>query len=184
MSDWLGMAAAPRTPRPELKDRVLQRALSPRRILWPMLAAASLLVAVASGGTLWHHASLLEGDLAAARDTLDLLRQPGGRVYMIPVTTAGRSGALTIYADSLTRRWLVTCHHLTPNRPGQAYQLWFLTGAGARPAALMPMDRDIPMVMTLVVPPGVGDVTGLAMTVEPRGGSPAPTSGLLFRVDL
>lgn len=184
MSDWLGMVAPPQMPRPELKDRVLHRAQAPRRMRWSMLAAAALVGAALGGGLLWQRANRIAGDLAAARDTLDLLRQPGGRVYMIPVTTAGRPGAMTIYADSLTRRWLVTCHHLAPNTPGQAYQLWFLTGTGARPAALMPMDRDVPMVMTLQVPPEVGKVTGVAMSVEPRGGSPAPTTNLVFRVDL
>ncbi len=184
MSEWLGMAAAPRMPRAELKDRVLRRALSARLIPWPLLAAAALVGALAGGGVLWRHTARLETGLAAARDTLDLLRQPGGRVFMIPVTTAGRPGAMTIYADSLRRRWLVTCHHFAPNLPGQAYQLWFLTGSQARPAAVMPMDRDTPMVMTLEVPRGAGSVTGLAMSVEPRTGSVAPTGPLLFRVDL
>lgn len=184
MSDWLGMAAAPRTPRPELKDRVLRRAQSARRTHWSMLAAAVLVGALAGGGLFWLRAARLEEHLAAARDTLDLLRQPGGRVLMIPVTTAGRPGAMTVYADSVTRRWLVTCHHLTPNLPGQAYQLWFLTGSVARPAAVMPMDHDVPMVMTLEVPPSAGKVTGLAMSVEPRAGSTAPTGALVFRVEL
>ena len=103
---------------------------------------------------------------------------------MIPVTTAGRPGALTVYADGVTRRWLVTCHHLTPNLPEQAYQLWFLTGQVARPAAVMAMDRDVPMVMTLEAPSGAERVTGLAMSVEPRGGSTTPTGALLFRVEL
>jgi anti-sigma-K factor RskA len=184
MSDWLGMAAAPRAPRPELKDRVLQRAHSARRMPWSLLAAAVLVGALAGGGLLWHRAARLERDLAAARDTLDLLRQPGGRVLMIPVMIAGRPGAMTIYADSLTRRWLVTCHHLTPNLPGQAYQLWLLAGSQARSVAVMPMDHDVPIVMTFEVPRGMGKVTGVAMSVEPRAGSPAPTSALLFRVDL
>ena len=184
MSDWLGMAAAPRTPRPELKDRVLRRAQSARRMQWSMLAAAVLVGALAGGGLFWLRGARLEEHLAAARDTLDLLRQPGGRVLMIPVTTAGRPGAMTVYADSVTRRWLVTCHHFTPNRPGQAYQLWFLTGSVARPAAVMPMDHDVPMVMTLEVPPSAGKVTGLAMSVEPRAGSTAPTGALVFRVEL
>ena len=184
MSEWLGMAAAPRPPRPELKDRVLRRAQSARRIPWAMLAAAVLVGALAGGGLFWLRASSLEGDLTAARDTLDLLRQPGGRVLMIPVTTAGRPGAMTVYADSLTRRWLVTCHHFTPNLPGQAYQLWFLVGSVARPAAVMPMEHDVPMLMTLEVPPGVGKVTGLAMSVEPRAGSTTPTGALVFRVEL
>lgn len=185
MMGWLGMAAAPRTPRPELKDRVLERAQRSRPARWPLLlAAAVLLGALTGGGVLWHRAGRLAVDLAAARDTLNLLRQPGGRVLMIPVTTSGRTGAMTIYADSLTRRWLVTCHHFAPNLPGQAYQLWFLTGSGPRPAAVMAMDRDTPMVMTLEVPSGLGTVTGLAMSVEPRGGSPAPTGSLVFHVDL
>ncbi len=184
MSDWLGMAATPRTPRPELKDHVLQRAQSARRMQWSMLAAAALVGALTGGGVLWRRAGRLEVDLAAARDTLNLLRQPGGRVLMIPVVTAGRPGAMTIYADSLTRRWLVTCHHLTPNHSGEAYQLWFLTAAGALPAAVMPMDRDVPMVMTLELPAGVGPVTGVAMSIEPRRGSPAPTSPLLFSAAL
>lgn len=184
MSDWLGMAAAPRTPRPELKDRVLRRAQSARRMQWSMLAAAVLVGTLAGGGLFWLRAARLEEHLTAARDTLDLLRQPGGRVLMIPVTTAGRPGAITLYADSVMRRWLVTCHHLTPNLPGQAYQLWFLTGSVARPAAVMPMDHDVPMVMTLEVPPSAGKVTGLAMSVEPRAGSTAPTGALVFRVEL
>ena len=184
MSDWLGMAADPRTPRPELKDRVLRRAHSARRIHWSMLAAAAFVGALAGSGLLWHRAARLDADLAAARDTLGLLRQPGGRVLMIPVMTDGHPGAMTIYADSLTRRWLVTCHHLTPNVPGQAYQLWFMTGTVARPAAVMAMDHDVPMVMTLEVPAGLGKVTGIAMSVEPRAGSTTPTSALLFRADL
>lgn len=184
MSDWLGMAAAPRAPRPELKDRVLRRAQSARRMQWSMLAAAALVGALVGSGGFWLRAARLEGHLAAARDTLDLLRQPGGRVLMIPVTTAGRPGAMTVYADSVTRRWLVTCHHFTPNQPGQAYQLWFLTGSVARSAAVMPMDHDVPMVMTFEVPPSAGKVTALAMSVEPRAGSTAPTGALLFRVEL
>ncbi len=184
MSDWLGMAAPPRTPRPELKDRVLRRAQSARRMHWSMLAAAALAGALVGGGLFALRSARVEGNLVAARDTLDLLRQPGGRVLMIPVTTAGRSGAMTVYADSLTRRWLVTCHHFTPNLPGQAYQLWFLTGPVARSAAVMPMDHDVPMVMLLEAPPGEGKVTGLAMSVEPRAGSTAPTGALVFRVEL
>lgn len=185
MSDWLGMAAAPRRPRPELKDRVLDRARAGRRVQWRLLAAAAaLLLALAGSGLVWRRANRLDADLAAVQDTLGLLRQPGGRVVMIPVLAGGRSGALAIYADSLTRRWLVTCHHLTPNLPGEAYELWFVTGTGVRSAAMMPMDRDTPMVMTLEAPTGIGPVTGVAMSIEPRTGSVAPTGPMLFRVDL
>ncbi len=46
MTDWLGLSAAPRTPRPELKGRVLARALAPRRRWRGPLAAAAMITLV------------------------------------------------------------------------------------------------------------------------------------------
>jgi anti-sigma-K factor RskA len=185
MSDWLGMAAAPRTPQPDLKARVLARAtFAPRRWAWPLAAAALVVLGVAGSGLLWRRAARLQANLAAARDTLGLLRQPGTRVIAIPVVTAGHPGELTIFADSLSHRWLVTCHNLTPNTPGEAYQLWFVTERGMRTAALMPMDRPAPMVIALDMPQGAGKVMGVAMSLEPRDGSAEPKGPMVFHVDL
>jgi anti-sigma-K factor RskA len=186
MSDWLGMAAAPRSPRPELKERILARAYaaSPRPLVWPLAAAALLLVGLAGGGLLWHRVTRLQSDLAAARDTLGFLRQPGSRVIAVPVVTAGRPGRLTIFADSLSGLWLLTCHNFTPNAPGEAYQLWFVTEQGMRPAALMAMDQPTPMVLAFDTPEGMGRITGMAMSVESRAGSAAPKGPMLFHVDL
>lgn len=186
MSDWLGMAAAPRAPRPELKERILARAFAaPRRSpVWPLAVAALLLLGLAGGGVLWHRVTRLQSDLVAVRDTLGLLRQPGSRVIAVPVLTAGRPGRLTIFADSLTGLWLVTCHNFTPNVPGQAYQLWFVTAQGLRPAALMVMDQPTPMVLAFDTPEGAGKITGMAMSVEPRAGSAEPKGPMLFHVDL
>jgi anti-sigma-K factor RskA len=185
MSDWLGMAANPRPPRPELKDLVLARALAaPRPAVWPLAAAALLVLGIMGGGLLWRRVVTLQADLAAARDTLGLLRQPGTRVIAIPVVTSGRPGELTIFADSLSHRWLVTCHNFSPNGPGEAYQLWFVTERGMRAAALMPMDGPTPMLVTLDMPEGAGKVMGLAMSLEPRAGSAEPKGPMLFHVDL
>jgi anti-sigma-K factor RskA len=185
MSDWLGMVAPPRVPRPELKDQVLARAMAaPRRMVWPMAAAAVLILGLGGGALLWRRVAALQADLAAARDTLGLLRQPGTRVIAIPVVTSGRPGELTIFADSLSHRWLVTCHNLAPNGPGEAYQLWFVTERGMRAAALMPMTGPAPMLVTLDMPEGSGKVTGVAMSLEPRAGSAEPKGPMLFHVDL
>lgn len=185
MSDWLGMAASPRRPRPELKEQVLARAVAPpRRSPWPLAAAALFLLGLVGGGLLWRRVATLESGLAAARDTLELLRQPGTRVIAIPVVTAGRPGGLTVFADSLSRRWLVTCHNLAPNAPDEAYQLWFETEQGMRSAALMPMDRPAPMVIVLDIPQGSGKVMGVAMSLEPRAGSAQPKGPMLFEVRL
>lgn len=186
MSDWIGMGAAPQVPRPELKARVLGRALAARPAAprWVLAAAAALALSLLGVGLLWQRSTRLEQRLVATRDTLDLLRRPGTRVIPISVVVGLRTGELTIFADSVTHRWLVTCHNLAPNAPGQAYQLWFVTEQGMRAAALMPMDGDAPMVMALDMPSGVGKVMGVAMSVEARGGSVEPKGPMLFHVDL
>ncbi len=186
MSDWLGMSASRQAPRPELKARVLERAFAVRTGApwWGLAAAAALPLALAGAGLLWRHATRLERGLAATRDTLNLVRNPGTRVIPIPVVVGARTGELTIFADTISHRWLVACHNLAPNAPGQAYQLWFVTERGMRVAAVMPMDHDVPMVMAIDMPSDAGKVMGVAMSVEARAGSALPKGPMLFHVDL
>ncbi len=123
MSDWLGMLAAPRTPRSELKGRVLARAVARRR-RWP-LAAAALLVAGAGGAAWWAHRTIdaltrerarLAAEVQALQDTIGtFIHGAGTQLLQIPVSTGGRVGAVTIFADSVRHRWLVRCDGLAPN---------------------------------------------------------------------
>jgi anti-sigma-K factor RskA len=191
MTDWLGMLAPPRTPRPELKGRVLARALEPRR-RWrgggPLAAAA--LVTLAVGGAWW--ASRTIGTLTAERDGLvarvqaledtvsTFIHGPATRLIQIPVSTGGRVGSVTIFADSVRHRWLVRCDGLAPNAKDQAYQLWFITDRGMAAAAVMAMDRDTPMVMALEMPGADQRVMGAAMSIEPRAGSASPSGPMVF----
>ena len=193
MTDWLGMAVPPRTPRPELKGRVLARALARRR--WPLAVAAALVVVAAGvGSAWWAHRTItaLEAErarlatrVAALEDTVaSFIHDPATRLTQVPVSTGGRVGSVTIFADSVRRRWLLRCDGLAPNARDQAYQLWFLTDRGVRPAAVMAMDRDQPMVMGLALPQSGERVTGAAMTIEPRAGSASPSGPMVFHVDL
>jgi anti-sigma-K factor RskA len=188
MTDWLGMLVAPRTPRPELKARVLHRALARRR-RWP-LAAAALLVAGAGGAGWWAYRTIgaltaerdrLATRIAALEDTVStFIHGPGTQLVQIPVSTGGRVGAVTIFADSVRHRWLVRCDGLAPNARDQAYQLWFVTETGMETAAVMPMDDDRTMVMALEMPRAGGRVLGAAMSIEPRAGSPSPSGPMVF----
>lgn len=188
--DWLGMAARPRAPRPGLKDEVLARAHAAghrRRVPWlPLAAAATLLVALGAGWRALDRAQRQaragEAALAAARDTLDLLRRPGARVYHIPIVTDGRRGTVTIFADSASHRWLVACHDMSPNAPGETYQIWFVTETGTQSAMLMPMHDATPMMSAVALP--VVRVVGAAMSVEPVGGSAEMRGPAVFRVAL
>jgi Anti-sigma-K factor rskA len=189
MTDWLGMMAAPRTPRPELKGRVLARALAPRRRWRGPLAAAAIITLVVGGGAWWAHRTIdtltaerdgLVARVHALEDTVStFIHGAATRLIQIPVSTGGRVGSVTIFADSVRHRWLVRCDGLAPNARDQAYQLWFITDRGMATAAVMPMDQDKPMVMALEM--GADHrVMGAAMSIEPRAGSASPTGPMVF----
>jgi len=190
MTDWLGMLAFPRTPRPELKGRVLARALAQRRRWGGPLAAAALITLAIGGGAWWAYGTIdtltaerdgLAGRVRALEDTVStFIHAPTTQVIQIPVSTGGRVGSVTIFADSVRRRWLVRCDGLAPNARDQAYQLWFITDKGMATAAVMPMDQDEPMVMGLETPGADQRVMGAAMSIEPRAGSASPTGPLVF----
>ncbi len=188
MTDWLGMLASPRTPRPELKGRVLERALTRRR-RWPLAVAAVLVVAAGATGW-WAYRTIdaltaerarLATRVDALEDTIaTFIHGAGTELLQIPVSTGGRVGSVTIFADSVRHRWLVRCDGLAPNASDQAYQLWFITDGGMVNAAVMPMDQDRPMVMALEMPRGGGRVMGAAMSIEPRAGSSSPSGPIVF----
>lgn len=195
MNDWLGMLAPPRAPRPELKERVLARALAPRRRWVAPLAAAAVLVLVLGGGAWWAYRRIEA--LSAERDRLvervrayedtvaTFIHGSTTHLIQIPVSTGGRVGAVTIFDDRARHRWLVRCDGLAPNARDQAYQLWFITDKGMVSAALMPMDVDEPMVMPLDMPPAAhGQVMGAAMSIEPRAGSESPRGPMVFHLEL
>ena len=194
MTDWLGMSVPPRTPRPELKGRVLARAVARGR-RWPLALAAALVVVTAGVGSAWWAYRTIEAlgadrdrlaaHVAALEDTVSsFIHDPATRLIQVPVSTGGRVGSVTIFADSARHRWLVRCDGLAPNASDQAYQLWFVTDQGMRPAAVMPMDRDQPMVMGLPLPQAGERVTGAAMSIEPRAGSMTPSGPMVFHVGL
>jgi len=194
MTDWLGMSVPPRTPRPDLKGRVLARALARRR-RWPLALAAALVVVAGGVGSAWWaygridalgaERDRLAARVAALEDTVSsFIHDPATRLIQVSVSTGGRVGTVTIFADSARHRWLVRCDGLAPNARDQAYQLWFVTDKGMQPAALMAMDRDQPMVMGLPLPQAGERVMGAAMSIEPRAGSTSPSGPLVFHLDL
>src|SRR2546425_7929467 len=73
MTDWLGMAAHPRPPRPELKARVVARALASRRRGAWLGAAAVLAFLGGGGGAVWAYRTI--GALTGERGPVPA---PGG----------------------------------------------------------------------------------------------------------
>ena len=195
MTDWLGMIPPPRSPRPELKAPVLTRAVTKRRSSrWVTVLAAAAAVAAVAGAVWWARTTILDlqaqraqlaAELQAKADTLSLIRSRATRVLQIPVSTNGQVGAITIFADTASHRWLVTCHHLAPNQPGESYELWFITDRGLKRAAQMAMARPDPMMIALEMPKDGARVTGAAMSIEPDSSATGdPRGPIVFHLML
>jgi anti-sigma-K factor RskA len=72
---------------------------------------------------------------------------------------------------------------LPPLPAGRTYQLWFLTRRAPVSAGLLNPDENGRVTAAFDVPPGASTPTGLAVSIEPAGGVPAPT-GALYLVGL
>jgi anti-sigma-K factor RskA len=67
-----------------------------------------------------------------------------------------------------------------PDLPAdQAYQLWVISGDGATSAGVLGRTGDLEQVVE-----GVDDADALGLTVEPSGGSDAPTGDLVLQLSL
>ena len=67
---------------------------------------------------------------------------------------------------------------LPPLPAGRTYQLWLLTPGAPVSAGLMKPDQNGRVTAAFDVPPGAASPTGLAVSIEPEGGVPAPTGAL------
>jgi anti-sigma-K factor RskA len=67
---------------------------------------------------------------------------------------------------------------LPPLPAGRTYQLWFLTRRAPVSAGLLNPDPNGRVTAAFDVPPGASTPTGLAVSIEPAGGVPAPTGAL------
>jgi anti-sigma-K factor RskA len=69
---------------------------------------------------------------------------------------------------------VLVMNDVPPPQPGTVYQMWLVSSDGAHSAGTMDAKAVSPS--TTAVLPDLGSSKALAFTVEPPGGSPAPTS--------
>ncbi|MEE3851689.1 anti-sigma factor [Gordonia sp. LSe1-13] len=163
--------AAPEVPtaEPELSEQTeatvipLQRR---RRILY---AAAAAVVAVAIGAIGWVIGVASSSDDAPTPTAEQVFAAGDVRSTSGDVAT-GR--ATVTYSPSADAGVLVM-NDVPPPQPGTVYQMW-LVGPGGETSAGTMTDEDVAPSTTAVIE-GLGDATALAFTVEPPGGSTAPT---------
>lgn len=109
----------------------------------------------------------LSGARGADAEIAALLSAPDALVASA-ATSAG--GTATVVASLGAAAMVFTGAGLPALPPTSVYELWFIGAGGARPAGL------VPLTPAPVLAAGLAGGDAIGVTVEPAGGSPAPTS--------
>jgi anti-sigma-K factor RskA len=161
----LGFAVEPVAPPATLRARILEAAQAERpnvvplrpRWLYPVAAVAAVAASVAIGLAVWDVS--LHNQLSNANRQA-LTRVPVSGVPGTLVVSANGSAALLI-------------SRIAPAAAGKTYEAWILQGKKAMPAGLFRAPTGSAFVPINGKVPKGGRV---AVTVEPAGGSPQPTT--------
>jgi len=161
--------AATTAPVDELFEASERRAR--RRSPWLVGVAAAL--ALVAGGAVVRTVQLNDelGSVSQqAAEVTAVLTAPDATTTSTGVTTGGR--AAVVSSASLGKSVLVT-DGLAPAPAGSTYQIWYLSDAGAPASAgFVPAGER----SAVVLQGDLGAADGVGVTLEPEGGSPAPTT--------
>ncbi len=142
-----------------------------RRSPWLVGIAAAL--ALVAGGAVVRTVQLNEqlGSVSQqAAEVTEVLTAPDATTTTAAVTTGGR--AAVVSSKSLDRSVLVT-DGLAPAPTGSTYQIWYLSDSGAPTSAgFVPAGER----SAVVLQGDLGTASAVGVTVEPAGGSSAPTT--------
>ncbi|MFC4612902.1 anti-sigma factor domain-containing protein [Streptomyces maoxianensis] len=151
-----------------------------------LMLAASVAAAAAFGGVaVWQHQEAADARTAVRQaqereaSVADVLAAPDTRLQ----TGELSDGSVATVAVSRSQDAAALVVSGLPELPtDKAYQAWFIDrGGNPVPAGLL--GRDAGQQLTLLDRP-VGEATAVALTVEPAGGSPQPTTVPLVSVGL
>jgi len=196
------VAAAKVRPLPARTPALLPAAPRSAPLLWGALAA-SLLAAVGLGVQSWRLAGELvrrDADLAerdstiarqirtladqgqqlATRDsTLASLLSPG--VELVQLTASGDPDPrIQLFWDRRHNTAVLHASKLKPVPTGRTYQLWFIKDGKPVPSVTFRVATAGEALVSHVAVPSEGLLSAVAVTEEPEGGSPQPTTPILL----
>jgi anti-sigma-K factor RskA len=164
------------TPRPQIKFSFSQIAITGAFILLLALNIVSLLQIY----SLKQQQAELNSQHYSEQTAISMLAYPGAQ----PITfdQNGISGSLLV--DTNRNLLAVFAWHLPPAPAGKTYQMWLMDAKGNRTSGgFLAPDTDQLFVMAVIASPGpLTNFTGLGVTLEPSGGSPAPTGPRVLHV--
>jgi anti-sigma-K factor RskA len=122
--------------------------------------------------------ALLREEIASARAVAELLRDPATRVVALTgLPGAPQASGRVVWHEKAGGRLYVT--GLPPAPAGKTYELWTIAGATPRPAGTFDVDAGGRAVRP-VAPAEDGPVKVFAVTLEPAGGTQAPTGPMVL----
>jgi anti-sigma-K factor RskA len=166
-----GAAATP----PSLWDRLRRVIL----VASPVLAIAALALAIGLGA--WGIS--LQQQLARAQQEVALLQAPGLRVASLPRAETGPASAQASFLSApQANSGLLTVSGLTPLSADQTYQFWLLKDGQPMPAGTFNVDAAGNGKLIVQANEPIGAFQQAGITVEPAGGSAAPTLTALVSI--
>ncbi|MGH7499269.1 MAG: anti-sigma factor domain-containing protein, partial [Gemmatimonadales bacterium] len=107
--------------------------------------------------------------------TLDQILEPGVKLYQLTASGDPDPG-VQLFWDQQRNTAIINGYRLKPVPGGQEYQLWFIKDGKPIPSVTFKPGPGGRAKVEKIPVPGGGAVSAAAITVEPAGGSPAPTS--------
>jgi anti-sigma-K factor RskA len=203
LEDWqataatLALASDPAEPSPKVRERILSEVRkdrsstpevipfkSPPRNVWSSfgtlgaIAAVVLFTALSIGlAVLWRQ----NQRLARENKFVALVNTPGARVSELRGVEP-RQGETAKLAYDRAGRAILMASKLPSVPQGKAYQLWFIVGDKPPvPGKTFVPDKTGNAILEDEIPRDAVDASVFAITVEPEGGSSAPTSPIYLR---
>ncbi|MBC2643412.1 MULTISPECIES: anti-sigma factor domain-containing protein [unclassified Rhodococcus (in: high G+C Gram-positive bacteria)] len=141
-----------------------------RRHRWQIAVAVAAAVGVLAGGTVIVRQFTEGPSPTVAEQVLD-----AADMHSSTSAIAAGGSATAIYSKSQDAVVFVL-DGVTPPAPDTVYQLWLMPESGDAPVPAGTLSPSDVLSNTPVVLDDVGSMSKLAVTVEPPGGSPQPTS--------
>jgi anti-sigma-K factor RskA len=179
VADALGRSVPGRTPRPELRQRVLASfrgapGAAPTvtgGILRAWLPLAAMLALTIGIGI---YAARLQERVAELQSAMGVLAAPD----LVSIDLSGQAPAPAASARALwsrARGMVFTASNLPPLPAGRVYQVWVVTAQAPISAGLLTPDPGGAGQTFFSTPPDIPPPAAVAVSIEPVGGVSAPT---------
>ena len=109
-----------------------------------------------------------------------LLTQPDYTIWPVAGTADAPTASARLVTAPTRQDAVLLTSGLRVLETGKVYQVWFLSGGRAVPNALFTVDTQQQGSSMVHLPASLSTFDSIAVTVEPRDGSPSPTGPIVL----